>query len=182
MSTEIKTFFTQNGEFFPIELNDKQDYGFSTGNLLKIKIYPKDLHVSDSGSRNYGKEKTDRNWVYVLDDNGEVIDVHKKKRGVIKKYSFGASKRLKFVLRNTSHLMNVKLTLTYPNEFPMDGELVKKQLHNFLAWLRYYDCRYIWLLEFQERGAPHFHILVDKNIPYHDVAEIWYKIVDSGGY
>jgi hypothetical protein len=35
-------------------------------------------------------------------------------------------------------------------------------------------------LEFQERGAPHFHILVDKEIPHQDVAKSWYRIVGSG--
>ena len=35
-------------------------------------------------------------------------------------------------------------------------------------------------LEFQERGAPHFHILVDKEIPHQKVAKSWYRIVGSG--
>ena len=38
----------------------------------------------------------------------------------------------------------------------------------------------LWVMEFQKRGAPHFHILVDKHIPHQDVAAMWYKIVSSG--
>jgi len=54
------------------------------------------------------------------------------------------------------------LTLTYPSLFPNDGENVKKDLHRFLTWFkRRGETEFLWFLEFQKRGAPHFHILSD---------------------
>lgn len=76
--------------------------------------------------------------------------------------------------------MKVMITLTYPKDYPMNGEIVKAHLHKFLLWLTYHGYKYIWVLEFQERGAPHFHILVDKEIPHQKVAQSWYRIVGSG--
>jgi hypothetical protein len=162
--------FLQNGNFMPVAYTDlrisrwdwvRQEYNYLSA--LSVKIYPKDLKISDAFQVPPYLEKKEE----------------KKKRGVIKKYSFGASKRCKMFMRNTGHLMKVMITLTYPKDFSMDGEVVKEHLHKFLGWLRYHGYRYIWVLEFQERGAPHFHVLVDKEIPYQNVADYWYKVVDS---
>lgn len=166
---DVRHFLTRGGEVYPIASNNPiikkwEPKDKITHEVMKVTLYPKDLHVSD-------KNKTIR--------KGKVKE-DIKKRSVIKKYSFLASRRLRFVMRNVAHLMEVIITLSYPNEFPMDGSIVKKHLHKFLGWLSYRGCKYIWILEFQDRGAPHFHILIDKEIPYQDVADIWYKIVDSG--
>ncbi len=157
------------GEFVPVAPNDPSiQYWDSIGqqynylSKLSVGIYDKDLHVSDSFRRSYREEK-------------EI-----KKRGVIKRYSFGASRRCKFYFRNTAHLMSHMINLTYPKNFPMDGLLVKEHLHKFLLWLKYYGYQYLWVLEFQERGAPHFHILVDKEIDQDFVRSYWFKMVDSG--
>jgi hypothetical protein len=83
------------------------------------------------------------------------------------------------------------VTLTYPAVYPCDGRRVKKHLHAFLIWLKY-DTRgtgYLWFLEFQKRGAPHIHILLDFPFPSvrgdaaalrFRVSASWYRIVDSG--
>ncbi len=141
---------------------DEQNYNYLS--VLSVKVYDKDLHVADA---------------YQVPMHRIDTTKERKKRGSIKKYSFGASKRCKFFMRNTAHLMKVMITLTYPKDYPMDGTTVKSHLHTFLSWLRYHGYKYIWVLEFQERGAPHFHILVDKEIPHQDVAQSWYRIVGS---
>jgi len=58
------------------------------------------------------------------------------------------------------------LTITYPKAFESDGREVKRHLHNIIKWLRrnYRGIRGIWFLEFQTRGAPHFHFLLDIDI------------------
>jgi hypothetical protein len=50
-------------------------------------------------------------------------------------------------------------TLTYPKEFPLDGETFKRHLKIFSQrFLRAFpSAGFHWKLEFQERGAPHFH-------------------------
>lgn len=159
----------KSGELEPVASTDirisrwdweKQEHNYLSA--LSVKVYDKDLKVSDS---------------YQVPRH---IEKKSRKRGVIKKYSFGASRRCKFFMRNTGHLMKVMITLTYPNDYPMNGATVKSHLHKFLLWLTYHGYKYIWVLEFQERGAPHFHILVDHEIPHQKVAESWYRIVGSG--
>jgi len=76
------------------------------------------------------------------------------------------------------------LTLTYPGVFPHEPETWHRDLkvfgqrlarsHPLLAAL--------WKLEFQARGAPHFHILL-YGIQYMDrnyIARTWYDVVGSG--
>jgi hypothetical protein len=54
------------------------------------------------------------------------------------------------------------LTLTYPESFPTDPHVYKGHLRAFLKRLRRaYGARaVIWRLEWQRRGAPHFHVLI----------------------
>lgn len=129
-------------------------------NVLTLKVFNKDLHVSI-----YNKKP----WT------GK-----RKKRGTIKKFSFGSVKRLRFLLRNTIHKMEYELGLTYPNEFPKDGLIVKNHFHKLRTRLNYYGYKYFWILEFQNRGAPHFHMLVNKEIKKEQLSKMWYAIVGSG--
>jgi hypothetical protein len=88
-------------------------------------------------------------------------------------------------LRNCGVMFKSMLTLTYPEDFPKDGRLVKKQLDRFLkAYRRRYGKRhYAWFLEFQDRGAPHFHMLTDVEgweVDREWLASTWARIVDGG--
>jgi hypothetical protein len=55
--------------------------------------------------------------------------------------------------------------LTYPEEYPEDPTLWKAHLERFLKRLdrRYGKHAVLWRLEFQERGAPHLHLVVFLN-------------------
>ena len=73
------------------------------------------------------------------------------------------------------------VTLTYGKDYPDDHE-TKKHLDVFLKRLRrkYKDFQYVWVIEKQKRGAPHFHILtpfyVDKawlNNAWNEIANTW---------
>jgi len=92
--------------------------------------------------------------------------------------------RLNHKIRNSNHTFRAFVTLTYPSLFPTDGAIVKRQLNNFLTQLRkrYPNVQYAWVLEFQKRGAPHFHIVLSKEVPSQDVEskywqKSWVKIV-----
>jgi hypothetical protein len=54
----------------------------------------------------------------------------------------------------------VFVTLTYPGEFPSNGRQVKSHLTTFRKrWERRYgSVEGVWKMEFQRRGAPHFHL------------------------
>lgn len=99
-------------------------------------------------------------------------------------------RRLAFVVNNTNVVFRTMITLTYPKEFPCDGKDVKKHLNAFLVWCRRRFARpsYVWFLEFQKRGAPHIHVLLDWPMPqtkaarclmYGEVSQKWYAIVGS---
>lgn len=54
------------------------------------------------------------------------------------------------------------ITLTYPDEWPADRLTYKRDLDDWFKRLirAYPEAWALWRLEYQERGAPHFHILV----------------------
>jgi hypothetical protein len=54
-------------------------------------------------------------------------------------------------------------TLTYPGEFSKDWRDWKNDLNRWInnhLQVRYAKCWGVWRLEFQKRGAPHFHLLI----------------------
>ena len=63
---------------------------------------------------------------------------------------------------NEEVLQALLVTLTYPEDFPIaeDYEVYKVHLDNFLKSLVRRGYAAIWVLEFQKRGAPHYHLLV----------------------
>jgi len=52
------------------------------------------------------------------------------------------------------------LTLTYHESFP-DGRTSKAQLNTWLQHLRQRGIKYLWVLEWQGRGFPHYHVWMD---------------------
>jgi hypothetical protein len=74
----------------------------------------------------------------------------------------------------------VFITLTYPKEFPCNAKETKAHLNAFLQYLRRRQIEHTWILEFQERGAPHYHIIASDSIPKEELSERWFKIVGSG--
>jgi len=53
-------------------------------------------------------------------------------------------------------------TLTYHNSYPSISAAIKTNFHNFYKILRYHfpSVSIIWRLEFQRRGAPHYHLIL----------------------
>lgn len=94
-------------------------------------------------------------------------------------------KRMCFVAHNTAVTFDTMITLTYPGEFTKNGIAVKHHRKRMIQWLGR-KCEidsYFWFLEFQRRGAPHFHIFTSGGCPNKmrpDISLKWYGIVDSG--
>jgi hypothetical protein len=105
-------------------------------------------------------------------------------RGEIMKFSGASRKRLAFYAANTDIEFTWMITLTYPGEWTRDGKEVKKSFNRFLSWARstVKDGRlsYLWFLEFQARGAPHFHILLSRPLDRDSVSKRWFMAVGSG--
>ena len=87
---------------------------------------------------------------------------------------------MRHVIRNSEDIWKVFITLTYPQTFPCDGKETKAHLNVFLQYLRRKKIKYTWVLEFQSRGAPHYHIIASDFIPKDELADRWYNIVGSG--
>lgn len=109
---------------------------------------------------------------------------HKSKRGNVTKFSAKARKRLLEIIARLSIVSKcVFITLTYGQVFPTN-ETSKRHLKAFLRRIRkkYPYCSGVWRLEFQRRGAPHYHLILF-NCPYwakEDVAKTWAKIIGAG--
>lgn len=140
------------------------------GEVVGVTLYENDVVVRRRGTSG-NKDAVPR---------GEVVEFTRKSR-----------QRLAFVASNTSVQFTTMVTLTYPREYPRDGRQVKAHLRKFLSWLRRdtRGCELLWFLEFQQRGAPHVHILIDYPLPRDRegirafrlrVAMTWYRICESG--
>lgn len=80
------------------------------------------------------------------------------------------------------------MTLTYGQNYPMNGRETKKHLNNFLVASRrlWGAFEYVWVLEFQQRGAVHFHVATTLAPPTdaerHEFALVWTRISVPGDW
>lgn len=112
------------------------------------------------------------------------------KRGEITEFSSRSRQRLRCKIASVRRSeLPYFLTLTYPAEWTWDAELWKRQLKIFSQRFirRFPTAGFIWKLEFQERGAPHFHPFVwgiseseGFRAIIEFVSEAWFEVVGSG--
>lgn len=83
------------------------------------------------------------------------------KRGVVQGFSPAARKRMLEMLNKLQFQRITFVTLTYPAVWNPDGHEYKKHLRRFRARIerKFGKVRVLWRLEFQQRGAPHYHLL-----------------------
>lgn len=88
---------------------------------------------------------------------------------VIKEFSDRSMRALIHKAKNCDADFLSMLTLTYPVEFPMNGGKVKRHLKSFAkAYRETFESRCLWWMEFQRRGAPHFHLLSEEDLAAND--------------
>lgn len=104
------------------------------------------------------------------------------KRGKVTGFSRKSRKRLLELFASLKpQKKTVFITLTYPATFP-DAKAAKAHLRAFLERLRRLSdtaCG-VWRLEFQKRGAPHFHLIM-WNLPFiakETIQQMWGEIID----
>lgn len=129
---------------------------------------------------------------FPLDDDDRVLWV-KRPRGKVKNFSRQSRSRClqrtaSINLRDMEHLP-VMLTLTYPKVYPDDPTVYKRHLDAFhTAFVREWGkVAVLWKLEFQKRGAPHFHLMpffkdgTGGTFAFRQWGKrTWYRIVNSG--
>jgi len=108
------------------------------------------------------------------------------KRGKVKGFSFASRRRLMYTIAKIKldAELPVFITLTYPMLFPSPMES-KKHIDAFRKRLlrAFPGIGYIWKLEPQERGAPHYHIMawgVSEMDLKNFIPEVWFEIAGGG--
>lgn len=123
----------------------------------------------------------------VVSRSSTLPDVLKRihaKRGKVSRLSRRSLSKLAFLVACSPATFYSILTLTFGQNYPLSGKVVKAMLHKFLIYLRrkFGDFEYYWFLEFQRRGAPHFHLvtsLVGPSRVQRDVmACLWAKVCE----
>jgi len=112
-------------------------------------------------------------------------------RGQIRELSRQSRSRLIFKARNIPGLKTM-ITFTYPHadyaenasggDFMTDGSVVKNHLRKLRQLFTYRDIYGFWFLEFQARGAPHFHFCLCQELPPGQLAQIkktWNRMVGT---
>lgn len=132
-----------------------------------LEIYPVSLRVKRPGSGNSDQAPPDRSGSW------------------ISSFSNGSRRRLRFRAVNAYPALVSQFGLTYHNEWPEDGRISKRHLDTWLKVLRRLvpGVGYLWLLEFQKRKAPHYHVFL--TIPPDEdlrlkLAEAWCRITSPG--
>lgn len=77
------------------------------------------------------------------------------------------------------------VTLTLPSkQVHSDNEIKSKCLNSFLIELKkfYQVHNYIWRAEKQKNGNIHFHLLIDKFLPYQELRDRWNRIIEKLQY
>ena len=122
----------------------------------------------------------------------KIFRYKKSKRGRITEFTRRSRFRLLQILAKVRTDISFKplfFSMTYHHNFSLPNKSYVHNLHSFLSSLRSLDkeVEYLWRLEFQRRGAPHFHFIVFPGPSVKKLgtekymllcADIWHRISD----
>lgn len=119
----------------------------------------------------------------VLEKKGKNKDIERNKIVQSGTYTENAKKRLKKYLdiwtyTNTDYKTEYSfITLTISSRYKKNVQY-NKYIKEFIEKLeyRYKNINWIWKLELQENGNPHYHLIVDKKTDWKVIRSIWNKI------
>jgi len=103
-------------------------------------------------------------------------------RGNIKALSKASAQRFRLGCRGVGYTMQSCGMLSYPADFPTDGRMIERHKRALFKRIqrRNKKAKFVWVKEFQQRGALHFHFMCTEYIDKHYLARAWYEIVGSG--
>ena len=103
------------------------------------------------------------------------------RRGPIVEFTRASQRRLLRELYSIGGLWQ-HVVLTYPQRFPRRGDEAKKHVQAFCRWLKRLGLGGVWVMEFQQdRGAPHFHLLLNGHLAADDARCQWLKVIGGAG-
>lgn len=91
----------------------------------------------------------------------------------IKKLSKVSTWRMVGYLKSCTANYTAMITMTYPANYPTDGVETKKHLDRFLKKMMKTQTSILWFLEFQKRGAPHYHLFITDYVGKYEVSMEW---------
>jgi len=131
----------------------------------RLEIFPVSLRVKRSGCGNPNQEPPTKT--------------------AVNSFSAHSRRRLRFRAVNAFPSLVSQFGLTYHDKWPTDGRTSKAHLNAWLTALRRIlpGVGYLWLLEFQRRNAPHYHVFL--TVPPDErtrlqLAEAWCRITSPG--
>jgi len=151
--------------------------------LAGLMFYRKSLKVMRSlQSGSTKKQKTNR-WEIRLAEFENGVEPPKRKE--ISSFSLKSKSRLQHLALNATCDFISQMTLTFDGDrCVIDGKALKSYLNHFLVYIRrrYPGVSYLWILEFQRNGNPHFHVFT--TIPYSEkdaklLGAIWNRVVSG---
>lgn len=112
----------------------------------------------------------------ILDDSDKIGSRKAPVRSEITGFSRHSQKRLSWVYSQGP--WKSMITLTYHLDFPEFKES-KRHLNTVLQAVRRMGILYLWVVEWQGRGFPHYHIWLSREIATNErlrIAELWLEI------
>jgi hypothetical protein len=129
----------------------------------RFEVFRESFRVKRSGTGNPNQEAPDRTG------------------SNISGFSDNSRRRLRHKARNAFPALVSQFGLTYHDQWPVDGRISKVHLNAWLTALRRIvpGVGYLWILEFQKRKAPHYHVFL--TVPPDEgtrlkLAEAWCRI------
>jgi hypothetical protein len=119
---------------------------------------------------------------------GNVSKIAKRKMNRSLDYLLLMANEKQVDIQTTGRKLKFKIafiTLTLPSkQIHSDNQIKNECLNQFLIELKkYYHVRnYLWRAEKQKNGNLHFHIIVDKFIPFQELRDRWNRIINKLGY
>ncbi len=159
--------------------------------IPKVIVHPNKVVCCKTVERRPGtKRKKKINHLLASDKkhHGKVSDQARRKIGKAAEYLLFMSNDKE--LPDTAHGKKYKfkiafVTLTLPSKQVHSDNFIKSEIFNhFLieAKKRWFVKNYLWRAEKQKNGNIHFHILVDKFIPWNELRSVWNRICNKHGY
>jgi len=124
-------------------------------------------------------EKYKRGIVCKLKYDQKQVNQSEEKRGNISFFTKKSKNRLGWVYANGVWLSMI--TLTYHTDFP-DFKESKQNLHSTLIKIRRMGLKYLWVVEWQGRGFPHYHIWMNReldNVEIRSIVKTWLNVTQK---
>jgi len=145
-------------------------------------------HSSKTINNFYDKELNESFLLSSRKANGNVSIQAKRKLSKAIEYLITTATEKKVHERLTGKTVTFKIafiTLTLPSkqQHP-DTEIINTCLNSFIIEIKkYYHVKnYVWRAEKQKNGNIHFHLIIDKFIPWSELRDRWNRIINKLGY